>query len=117
MERKERYEKRMNAMLEYALSNDSCRNNLLLKYFGQPPGKPCGECDVCKSRLEDETSSERIEQIKNELLELLSLNPQYLGELQETLEVKEKTIDKIIRTLLEQEKIHYLDDGRLAIED
>lgn len=114
-ERKERYEKRMNAMLEYALSVDNCRNNLLLKYFGQAPGKPCGECDVCKSRLEDETSPERLEQIKNELLELLSLNPQYLGELQETLEIKEQTIESIVRTLLDQEKVHYLEDGRLSL--
>jgi ATP-dependent DNA helicase RecQ len=113
--RKERYEGRMNAMLEYALSSDNCRNNLLLKYFGQPPGKPCGHCDVCKSRLEDETSPERLEQIKSELLELLKQNPQYLGELQEALEVKENTIDSLIRKLLDEEKVYYLHDGRLSL--
>lgn len=114
-ERKERYEYRMNAMLEYALSTDECRNNFLLKYFGQSPGKPCGQCDVCKSRLEDETTPERIEQIKNDLLELLKQNPQYLGELQDALEVKEKTVDSIIRILLDEEKVYYLEDGRLSI--
>jgi ATP-dependent DNA helicase RecQ len=113
--RKERYERRMNAMLEYALSNGDCRNNFLLKYFGQLPGKPCGQCDVCKSRLEDETSPERREQIKSELLELLKQNPQYLGELQEALEVKENTIDSLIRNLLDEEKVQYLEDGRLSI--
>jgi ATP-dependent DNA helicase RecQ len=114
-DRRGRYERRMNAMLEYALTNVDCRNNFLLKYFGQMPGKPCGHCDVCKSRLEDETSPERLEQIKSELLELLRQNPQYLGELQEALEVKENTIDTLVRILLDQEKVYYLEDGRLSI--
>ncbi len=114
-ERRERYERRINSMLEYALTSDDCRNNFLLKYFGQPPGKPCGNCDVCKSRLEDETSPERLEQIRDELLVLLEQNPQYLGELQDALEVKENTIDSLIRTLLDEEKVYYLEDGRLSV--
>jgi len=114
-ERKQRYQNRMDAMLEYALSSEECRNNFLLKYFGRPPGKPCNNCDVCKSRLEDEMTPERLEQIETELLGLLQQNPQYLGELQEALEVKEKTIDSIVGSLLDREVVCYLEDGRLSL--
>jgi ATP-dependent DNA helicase RecQ len=114
-ERKTRYEQRLNAMLGYAFSAGECRNNLLLKYFGQAPENPCGQCDVCKSRLEDESTPERRKQITGLLLESLKLNPQYLGELQLNLEIKEQLMDQIVQELLAEEKIYYLDDGRLAL--
>ena len=114
-QRKQRYEQRLNAMLDYAFTNSECRNNQLLKYFGQESGKPCGECDVCKSRLEDETSEEMLRKFRDDLLDQLSLNPLYLGELQVSLGIREGTLTTLVNQLLDDEVVHYLDDGRLAI--
>lgn len=114
-ERKKRYEDRMNALLNYAFRKDECRNNLLLDYFGEELDKPCGHCDVCKSRLEDETKPERKKQLVEQLLLLLKENPQYLGELQISLEIKEQILTEIVEELLATEKIMYLEDGRLAL--
>lgn len=47
--RKEQYEKRMGAMLEYATNDEVCRPRLLLRYFGEPSKHDCGQCDVCLS--------------------------------------------------------------------
>jgi ATP-dependent DNA helicase RecQ len=114
-EKRNRYKKRLDAMLHFAFSNNECRNNLLLKYFGQPVSKPCGACDICKSRLENNNSPERKKQIKIELLDILSQNPAYLGELQIALEIKEENLNEIVRELSEEEKIRYLPDGRLSV--
>ncbi|MBN1953191.1 MAG: RecQ family ATP-dependent DNA helicase [Bacteroidales bacterium] len=115
-ERKARYKKRMDAMLDYAFSTQTCRNNLMLKYFGQAPTKPCGHCDICRSRMEEGLSEVRILQLKTDILLMLKKNPLYVGELQLALELKEDVINSVVADLLSEEKILYLDDGRLSID-
>lgn len=114
-DRQKRYKARLDAMLEFAYSDSECRNNLLLKYFGQPVNKPCGACDICKSRLDNETTPERIRQLKEQVIDLLEKNPAYFGELQMNLEIKEESLNQIIHFLSEDEKIKYLPDGRLSL--
>jgi ATP-dependent DNA helicase RecQ len=114
-ERKNRFKKRLDAILAYAFSDDQCRNNLLLKYFGQPTGKPCEQCDVCRKRLSDTLSPERIRELKNDILQLIGNSPQYLGEVQLALGVKENIINTLVTDLLSDEKLVYLDDGRLGV--
>jgi ATP-dependent DNA helicase RecQ len=113
--RKNRFKHRLDAMVEYAFSEHDCRNNLILKYFGQPTSKPCGACDVCRSRLENTLTNEKLTDLKKDIILLLRKNPQYLGEIQETLEIKEDLLNSIITEFLEEEKLVHLDDGRLAL--
>lgn len=40
--------RRMEAMIEYASSDDKCRSRRLLEYFGQQETEDCGQCDVCR---------------------------------------------------------------------
>lgn len=46
-ERKANYERRIAAMIEYAVSADKCRSRLLLHYFGEKNEHDCRMCDVC----------------------------------------------------------------------
>lgn len=46
-ERKQRFEKRAQAMLDYAENEDFCRSRLLLLYFDEKDARDCGVCDVC----------------------------------------------------------------------
>lgn len=48
-ERKQAYEKRITAMIEYATSKNKCRSRLLLYYFGEKNEHDCKQCDVCLS--------------------------------------------------------------------
>ena len=114
-ERKTRFKNRLDAMLTYSFTDTVCRNNLILTYFGKPSGTPCGLCDVCRARLEDEETPVRLQQTKKDILGLLKENPLYLGEIQLTLEKKEDIINSIIEELLEEEKVCYLEDGRVAL--
>ena len=45
------YQRRSQAMLEYASQTSECRSRFLLRYFGQSESHDCGTCDVCRSRL------------------------------------------------------------------
>ncbi len=114
-DRKTRFKKRLDSMLQYAFNEEECRNNLILKYFGKPTGTPCGACDVCKSRLEDDNTPERLAQTKNDIMNLLRNNPQYLGEIQLSLDIKENIVNTLMEELLEEEIVYFLEDGRVAL--
>ena len=44
---KERFERRINRMLDYATNDAVCRSRQLLAYFGETDSHDCGHCDVC----------------------------------------------------------------------
>ena len=48
-ERKKDYAERIEAVVHYATSSDTCRSQILLAYFGEEDSAPCGTCDVCKN--------------------------------------------------------------------
>lgn len=62
-ERKEFAGKRLNAMLDYAQSENKCRSLNLLAYFGETDAVRCGQCDVCLERNKTGVSSYEFEQI------------------------------------------------------
>ena len=46
-DRLSQYKQRIEAIMHYAQSNDTCRSRLLLEYFGEHTENNCGQCDVC----------------------------------------------------------------------
>lgn len=48
--RRERFAKRVEAMVEYCTEDDVCRSRYLVEYFGQKESRDCGVCDVCIER-------------------------------------------------------------------
>ena len=72
-ERKARYEARIKAMEEYVTTENICRSRMLLRYFGEKNEHNCGQCDVCLSkRATDNLSEESYEEVKRQILDLLS---------------------------------------------
>lgn len=61
------YEERISAMLNYIESEDICRSQLLLSYFGETNTPPCRHCDVC---IEDHKQS--VQEACKLVLEMLS---------------------------------------------
>jgi ATP-dependent DNA helicase RecQ len=63
-QRKERYISRMDHVIQYASSNNRCRSQQLLEYFGEQNSKACGLCDVCEAQQEktlDENTPAKLE--------------------------------------------------------
>ena len=113
-ERKERYYTRTNAMMHYAESTAKCRSQILLSYFGEKNPYRCGECDVCKRRNKLNLSTYEFDLINNKAKEILKEGAQTVEYLVENINCEEEKIIKIIRWLLENEKIEYTVDKRLV---
>lgn len=111
-DRKRDYIKRIDAVIHYVSSGHKCRSQLLLQYFGETESVRCGKCDVCMERNELNLSKYEFdvlcEQIKKGLLE-----PCFYEELLNRIEGKPENAVKVVRWLLENEKIVYRVDNRM----
>lgn len=70
-DRKESYVQRINAMIEYAESENRCRSRMLLRYFGEKNEHNCGQCDVCLQQHQSGLKSGEFEAISQQLQALL----------------------------------------------
>lgn len=62
------HEERVQAMTAYIEAEDTCRNILLSRYFGEPEGAACGGCDVCKKKALLENTSKDVRKLILELI-------------------------------------------------
>jgi ATP-dependent DNA helicase RecQ len=80
-ERKRHATIRMEAVMEYITSDDQCRSQMLLKYFGEKNAPRCGRCDICLERNKMNLNEMEFEQIKLKVKELLENKPMTLAEM------------------------------------
>lgn len=102
--RKEDAKQRIDAVLNYAFSKDTCRSRLLLFYFGQSDAPECGQCDVClKNKAQNSGKNELLDAIVillgNNDLSTIDL----VSELEETQD-KEQVLD-LVRWLIDNKKV------------
>ena len=103
--RKSRYEERLNAMLHYAASDNKCRSQILLSYFGERNPDRCGQCDVCTRRNELDLSKYEFDLILDKIKEKLQLQLIPIDNLMSELETNEEKNIKVIQWLLDNNKI------------
>ena len=103
-ERKERYEARIQAMVDYVTTETVCRSRMLLRYFGEKNEHNCGICDVCLSHRA-ETPELSSQQIKEEIKELLRKQPLTPADIASQIEADKEIISQCIRELLEDEDL------------
>jgi len=101
---KEKYEVRMNKMIEYADSDSHCRSVYLLDYFGEEADR-CGICDVCRERNELDLSKYEFDIILEEIKNVLSEKKPDAEELVKLMEYPEDRVIKVIRWLLDHNNI------------
>jgi len=101
---KEKYEVRLDKMIEYADSDDHCRSVYLLNYFGEESDR-CGICDVCRERNELDLSKYEFDIILEEIKNVLSEKNPDAEELVKLMEYPEDRVIKVIRWLLDHNKI------------
>lgn len=114
-ERKARYEARIKAMEEYVTTENICRSRMLLRYFGEKNEHNCGQCDVCLSkRATDNLSEESYEEVKRQILDLLSHSPLTPAETADQIKAEKEDIGQVIRYLLDEGGLK-MQDGMLHI--
>ena len=111
-DRKRDYLNRIEAMIHYASSGHKCRSQLLLQYFGETESVRCGKCDVCLHRNELNISTYEFDIISAQVEKVLE-QPCFYEELLQQVEGNPDNVVKIVRWLLENEKISYRVDNRM----
>jgi ATP-dependent DNA helicase RecQ len=110
---KEKYEIRLNKMIEYADSDSHCRSVYLLDYFGEESDR-CGICDVCRERNELELSKYEFDIILEDIKSILSGENPDAEELVKLIDYPEDRVIKVIRWLLDHNKIIQDKDYKLT---
>jgi ATP-dependent DNA helicase RecQ len=101
---KEKYETRLDKMIEYADSDNHCRSVYLLNYFGEESDR-CGVCDVCRERNELDLSKYEFDIILEEIKSLLSNKSPDAEKLVKLIDYPEDKVIKVIRWLLDHNKL------------
>jgi len=101
---KEKYEIRLNKMIEYADSESHCRSVYLLNYFGEESDR-CGICDVCRERNELDLSKYEFDLILEDIKSVLGEKSPDAEELVKLIDNSEDKVIKVIRWLLDHNKI------------
>ncbi len=113
IEVKDKHIFRVNKMIDYADTSTRCRSVILLDYFGEESDR-CGNCDVCRERNELDLSKYEFDIILDEIKELLTGNKFDARELVSKISQPEEKVVKVIRWLLDHNKIIRDDDNLLS---
>ncbi len=116
-DRKERHIKNMKAVIKYASTNTSCRQQQLLQYFGEEINHRCGNCDVCIARNKLGISDLEFSNVQVEIQTILSNQKLSLHHLIKNIKsANEDKAIKVVEWLIDNRKISYDDDELLVIK-
>ncbi|MDE6438402.1 MAG: RecQ family ATP-dependent DNA helicase, partial [Muribaculaceae bacterium] len=117
--RRKDMEERIGAMKRFLFADSSCRVNTLLRYFGEEPSAPCGQCDICRSAKAAKTSlaagrddtaanGSQLPSPEEVVLHVASRNPEGLtiAELSARTGIATEAVIPLVRSML---------DGRLLV--
>jgi ATP-dependent DNA helicase RecQ len=110
---KERYLERVTMITEYAENTTRCRLAFLTGYFGEETGR-CGMCYTCQERNELDLSKYELELIIEKIKGIISENPMRPEELADAMELPQEKSVRVIRWLLDHEKLNYDKENRLS---
>jgi ATP-dependent DNA helicase RecQ len=106
----------VDAVIEYARSEEQCRSVRLLAYFGEPGSKPCGHCDVCKGEHRSGISNAAFEEISGKIYQLLQSQAVEVKELYRNMEGNEKSIMRVVRWMLDEGKVELNNLNQLKLK-
>ena len=114
-ERKERFESRINRVMEYINENRICRSRMLISYFGEKGTSDCGCCDVCLAKNDSGLNNHTFNAIRYALQEALTDSPQEAKKLTENLPFPADKIITVIRYLADHDEHFSLEDGIISL--
>lgn len=101
--------KRVEAMIDYAFSDNGCRVSRMLTYFGEENACDCGKCDICRGKRKSSSHISK-EQMIQKVWKYMQLYP--AGVTQVILERKFAPDDR-----LAGDALRYLVEEGFAVED
>jgi ATP-dependent DNA helicase RecQ len=110
---KDKYIQRLDKMIEFAEMNNRCRSVMLLDYFGEEADR-CGICDICRERNELDLSKYEFDLILEEIKSILVEESPEMDELIKRIKYTEDKVVKVVRWLLDHNKIAKDKDYKLT---
>ncbi|MFZ5941612.1 MAG: RecQ family ATP-dependent DNA helicase [Bacteroidota bacterium] len=111
--RKERFIRRQNEMLRYAQSENRCRSQFLLAYFGEKEVARCGQCDVCLQRNELGLSEYEFDLVVAAVKKILARERMTLRQLVEETGIPGEKSIRVIEWLIDHHKLVRGEDLKL----
>ncbi|MCQ2960036.1 MAG: RecQ family ATP-dependent DNA helicase [Bacteroidales bacterium] len=113
-ERKERQKSRLEAVIKYVTNTSKCRSIQLLEYFGEKAAVRCGKCDVCNRRNDLDVSTLQFDYIVEDLKKIIGETPCAVAEILQKTSIKdERQVLSVIKFLLDNQKIRYIEGSQL----
>ena len=105
-ELKQRATERLEAIRHYILSDNDCRSQMLLTYFGETSSSPCDICDHCIQQKKTSSTSQSDNTsttLRTQLLNLLKEKPYRAEELIERVgSIDEDHVRQLLHELVDQ---------------
>ena len=114
--RKELFVTKIGAMARYIRDDETCRQLLLMEYFGQKEDKPCGICDVCIGKKKRLHREER-KSLEERILQVFARQNTNIRELVRQLGEDKEVVVEQIRKLLDEGKIQYVSTLELGLTE
>ncbi|MBK9412879.1 MAG: RecQ family ATP-dependent DNA helicase [Bacteroidetes bacterium] len=117
VERKNRFIERARSFLHYAETQNRCRSQMLVAYFGEINTERCGVCDYCLERNKAGVSDLEFGEISIRIKNLLKENEIGLSDLIVRLRpaTEENTL-KVVEWLVDNEQIFYKEGEILGVK-
>ena len=117
-DQRRRLEKRIEAMKAFAFNTDDCRVNVMLRYFGESPSAPCGNCDICRSRRAVAEQETRIKRLRDSILYLASQSGGHtISYIANETSTSESVVIEVLREMIDEEIVALSGDKVTAVHD
>jgi ATP-dependent DNA helicase RecQ len=102
----------LQSVLHYTNEKQTCKNRLILDYFGEKIKEDCGICSYCISKKKVPTNTQSLSDKILKLLETEELNSR---EIQERTQADTATVIELLQHLLDQERIVIKTNNKYSI--
>ncbi len=105
---RQRMTDRIDAIINYAYSDNGCRERMLLGYFGEQSADDCGHCDLCIDRRK--RGDHEPADVQQGILYMAGLRPRRLEEFFSTLSFPRDEIVSTLSFLVDEGFVEHLED-------
>ena len=116
LERKEKFEERVNAIINYITDTSHCRSSLIADYFSASVSRSCGVCDNCINSASAEISASEFESISRQIFLLIREKPLAIEQLLKSLkDVQKEKAWNVVSFLQAEHKIKADGEGLIRL--
>ncbi|MFD2513487.1 ATP-dependent DNA helicase RecQ [Pontibacter locisalis] len=113
---RERAEVQAKEMARYVETNNRCRTQLLLEYFGEITDARCRVCDFCLAERKKEREEKDESRLRDKVLELVKEKPYLPRDLVSLFEPKHsEAVSVLIREMVDLGNLKYKESGQLML--